>query len=100
MAAPGYEQIRGLNVAMDDAFGMGGIECVRDVDSDGDYAFQIQRMSGDQMFQRRAIQVLHCDEWLSLLFANLIDCANVWVIQRRSGLRLSPKPFQHMRVLG
>ena len=56
VAAPGYEQIRGLDVAMNDAFGMGGIQCVRNINGDGDYAFQIQRMGGDQIFQRRAIQ--------------------------------------------
>ena len=36
VATPGYEQIRGLDVSMNDAFDVGGIERVSNVDGNGD----------------------------------------------------------------
>src|SRR4029077_5469667 len=85
---------------MNDAFGMGRIQCVGNVDSDGEDSFQIECPGSDQRFQRHAFQILHGDERLTLVLANLINCADIRMIQRRSGLCLTPKSFQHLLVLG
>ena len=47
MTAPGYKQIRGLNVSMNNAFHMGGFERVGYVDGDGDNTFCVQGTGGD-----------------------------------------------------
>ena len=56
-------------------------------------------MPGDQVLQRHAIQELHGDEHAAVFFADVINGADVGMVQRRSGLRLAPEAFQRLRVL-
>src|ERR1700747_518592 len=41
---------------------------------------------------------LHGDELLALFFANFIDGANVWVIQRGGGLRFALEAGESLRI--
>ncbi len=59
----------------------------------------IQRPAGDPVLQREPFQVLHGDKRLSVLLANVVNCADVWVIQGRRGLRLALEACQSLRVL-
>ena len=52
------------------------------------------------MLQRHAIQKFHGDERLAVLLANVVDGANVGMVQRRSRLRFTPKAFQRLSVVG
>ena len=52
------------------------------------------------MFQRCAIQILHGDERFSVLFADVVNRADVGVIQCRCGLRLALESGQRLRVAG
>ena len=46
VAAPGHENIRGFDVAMDDAFGVGGVERVRDFDGELQEKVGLERLAG------------------------------------------------------
>src|SRR5271154_2455550 len=51
------------------------------------------------MLQRRAIHEFHGDKRLAVLLANLVDRADVGMIQRGGRARLSPEAFQSLRNL-
>ena len=85
---------------MNDAFHMGGFECVGDVDGDGDNSICIERMGGDQVFQRCAIQKFHRDELLSVMLADLVNRADIGMVQRRSRLCLSLEAHQRQGISG
>ena len=47
MAALGYEDVGGLDVAVDDAFGVRRIQRVGDIDGDGQQLLRFERPPGD-----------------------------------------------------
>ena len=98
--ALGHKDIGGLDIAVNDILGVRGVERVSDLDGQREQAIEFERMAGDHMLQRRAIQKLHGDEGLAVLFANVVDGADVGMVQCRSGLRLPPKPLQCLMVAG
>ena len=50
------------------------------------------------MLQRLAFQKLHRDESFSAFFANVVDGADVGMIESRGRLRFPPEPGQRLRV--
>ena len=105
MAALGDENVGGLDVAMDDAFRVRGVERVGDFDGEREHGVAIERASGDGVLERYAVQKLHGDEGLALRFINpllvdFVNRANVGMVQRGSGLRLALKTGQSLRVFG
>ena len=65
---------------MDDAFGVRGVEAVRDLDGQIQKGFRFYWTARDAVFQGYAVQVFHGDEGLVALAANLIHGADVGVI--------------------
>jgi hypothetical protein len=96
----GNENVRRLDVAVDDAFGMRGIERVGNFDSERENQFRFQRTPGDAVLQRHAVEILHGDEVLTLPLVNLEDHADIGVVQRRSGLCFALEAGMSLRVLG
>jgi len=85
---------------MNDAFAVSSIERIGNLDGNGDHTLSIQSSCRYQVFQRYAIQVLHSDKCLTLVFPNFVDGADVWMIERRSSTRFTAKTFQGNRVPG
>jgi hypothetical protein len=52
------------------------------------------------VLQRYAVEKLHRDEGLTVVFADVVDRTNVWVIERRRRLRLSLETGKRLRVFG
>ena len=52
------------------------------------------------VFQRDPVQKLHHDEGLSVLLVNLMNSADVGMIQRRRCFGLALEPAQGLRVFG
>jgi hypothetical protein len=44
------------------------------------------------------VQKLHRDEGVPVLFTDVVDCADVGMVQRRRGLRLSLEPGERLWV--
>jgi len=100
VAAGGDEKIGGLDVAMDDAGGVGGVEAVGNLDAPIEERFDVERAAGDIVFQSLAVEKFHGDEVAAFEFVNFVDGANIRVIQGGGGLRFTLETFQSLRVAG
>ena len=98
MAAFGDENIGRLDVAVDDALGMSGIESVRNLDRQTEQGLRVHSLSGDALFQRHAVHEFHGDERLTFVLTDLEDRADIWMVQRRRGLCLSLETGQRLWV--
>jgi len=74
----GHEDICGLDVPMNDAFGVGGVEGVGHLNRQRDQRLVFEGAARDHVLQSQTIQELHRQEALALVLANLVDGANVW----------------------
>ena len=100
MPALGDEDVCRLDVAVNDALGVGGVECVGNLDSNGEQRLQIHWAVADQVLQSVAVQKLHGDERLPVLFANIVDSADVGMVQGRRRLGLALEAGQSLRIAG
>jgi hypothetical protein len=68
VSALGDEDVGGLDVAMDNAFAVRGVERVGNFDRQTEQDIHLQRTAGDAMLEGQAIEILHGDEgaWHSL----------------------------------
>src|SRR5215471_21180614 len=90
----GDKDIRGLDVAMHDAFAVCRIERVGNLNSERQDVFRLQWTASDAVLQRHAIQELHNHEGTAIFLANVMDGADIRMIERRGGTRLPPKALQ------
>ena len=100
MTVFGYKEVRGLNVAMNNSFGMSRIEGVGDLDSQRKHGLNFQRAPHDAVLQRRTIEKLHDDERHPILLIDLVDGANVGMVQCRGGLCLALEAAERMWIFG
>ena len=91
MASLGDENICRFDVAVNDALCVSGIQSVRNLNRQAEQNIRLQRFSADTMLQRRAVQKLHGDECLAIVLINLMNRADVRMIQRGRRLRLALK---------
>ena len=99
MSARGDKYVRGLDVAVDDSFGVCRIECVRNLNPQLQHLLERQRLAGNAVLQRLAVEKLHRDELLAVLLADVVNGADVRVIQRRSRLRFAAEAFQRSGIV-
>src|SRR5215472_15200843 len=85
---------------MDYASGVGGIQSFSDLDAKRERGFHVQRLSRDPRLQGHAVQELHDDEGLTVLFPDLVYGADVRMVQGGSCLRLPLEARQCLRVFG
>ncbi len=60
----------------------------------------LERSSGDAVLQRHAVQKLHGDERLPVLLTNVVNRADVWVIQCGCSLGFALKAGECLRITG
>src|SRR5437867_1468969 len=75
------EDVRWLDVSMDDALRMCCIERVGNLDAEIEHRFDFQRLAIDYVPERLSVQQFHCDEGSPIDLINLIDRADVRMIQ-------------------
>ena len=85
---------------MDDPPAVGRVQAVRDLDSQIKQLFDSQGALLERVLQRAALQQLHGDEGAAFVIADIVDGANVGMVQRRSGSRLAQEAFQRGAVFG
>ena len=83
---------------MHDAFGVGSIERVGDLNAKIEHEVGGQRLSVDPVLERLAFEIFHGQKGLALLFADIVDGADVGVVQRGGGSGLAAKPVQHGKL--
>ena len=72
----------------------------RQVDSDFDHSFDGKRALLNQVLQCFAIYEFHGDERAATLFGDLINRADITVVQRGSRARLAAETLQRRAVVG
>src|SRR5208282_1369606 len=87
-----------LHVAMDDAFRVRCIQRVRNLRPEIQHLVRFQSRSLDAMLQGFALKHLHGDESFAFFFADVVNSADVGMIQSRRRLRLSPETTQGLRI--
>src|SRR5215468_5581297 len=92
------EDVCWLDVPMNDACGMRGIECVRDLNPQRQHRFDFQGLSADSMFQRHTVKKLHDDERLGFVLADFVDRADVGMVQSGSRTCLPTETFQSLWI--
>src|SRR5450755_1563843 len=83
---------------MDDSFAVGSIECVCHFDGQGKKKVGSQGTPGNAVFERHPVEKLHGDEGLSVL-ADVVDRADVGMVERRRGVGFTLKAGERLRVL-
>ena len=85
---------------MNDALGVRGIEGIGHFGSECEQEIGFEGPSVDALLQRHAIEMFHGNERLAILFADVVDGANVRVIQGRGGLRFALETGQGLGIAG
>src|SRR6266542_5211302 len=96
------KDVRRLDVAMNDTLVMGSLQRVTNLECDVKNLSQRQRLkfgSRGTATQSVALQQFHDNEGMPFMLFNLIDGADIGMVQRRRSLRLSFKALQGNRIV-
>ena len=64
-----------------DASGTNVATCISDLEADQQSTLKLERATGDQLAHISSFDILHGDEVNSFNFIEIINSANVWVVQ-------------------
>ncbi len=92
-------QIGALDVSVDDALFVGGLETLRSLNRDVEGLFQLQWTLCNLVFDGSAFDEGHGDKGLASGLIDFIDSANVGVIESSSGLRFTKETLPMFLVL-
>src|SRR4051812_35018142 len=95
----GDENIRRLNVAMDNVLGVRRLERVCNFNRQTQKQSKFNRTEGDAVLQRRPFQKLHRDERLIVVLSNFVNRADVGMVQRGSCSGFTPEAFERLYVV-
>src|SRR5215472_4634896 len=98
MAALSDKNVRWLDVTMHDAFPMCCIERISNLNSERQGVFHLQRPPRDAVLQRHAVEKLHNHEGASSFLADVVNGADVGMVQSGSSFSLSPKAAQCLHI--
>ena len=94
------EDVRGLDVPMDDALRMCRVESVGNLDAQIEHRFDLQRLASDPVPECLPLQQFHGDEGSPIGLVNLVDRADVRVVQRGRSLGLPLETAEGLCVVG
>ena len=94
------ENIRGLDVTVDDTLGVGSFEAVGDLNTDIQEFGYFDGFPADAILERLALEQLHGDERSAFELANIVNGANVGVIERGSSACFAAETLDGLRVMG
>ena len=99
-AACGDENIGGLDVSVDDALVMGGLESVSYLAAEFFYFIDSDRFFVvEEMLESLAFEQFHGDEHAAVGFVDFVDGADVGVIERGGGARFSLETLDGLRLV-
>ena len=95
-----HEDVRGLDVAMDDALRMRRVQRVSNLNRQLEQHLCFEPLAVDSMLERLTLQQLHDDEPLALVLADLVNGTDVGMIEGGGGPSLALKTFEDLWILG
>src|SRR5258708_19060145 len=99
MPALGHEDVRGLDIAVNNSLGVGCVERVGNFDSEIKQALQLDSRAQDQIPESLALQIFHHQKQSSLVLSDFVNGANIGMIQRRGRTSLAPEALQRLRII-
>src|SRR5262249_19651861 len=87
------DDVRRLEVAVDDAERVGQGQRVRDLDGDREGGEGLERLARQELLEVRALDELHDDEMEAVLFAAVVDRLDVRVVEERAEAGLALERF-------
>ena len=75
-----------------------GFECFGDLDSESEQVVGTKRPLGDALLERHAVEILHDNAGAAVLLADVMNGADVRVVQRGRGTRLPLEPAERVRI--
>src|SRR6516165_7993526 len=100
MTTLGNEDVCWLDVSVDDAFGVSGVQSIGHANGYIQQRFQFHGTAGNRVLERLSVQEFHSDEGFAIFRADVVNRADVWVVQSRSSFGLSPKSLHCLTVVG
>ena len=100
LVSGGEEHVGRLQIAVDDVAGVGRAQGIGNLNADLHHALRAQRAVGHHFAQAAALEQLHHHERTAAGLADVVDGADVGVIERRGGLRLPPEALERLGVEG
>jgi hypothetical protein len=85
---------------MDDALRVCGVECVGDLNAQIEHRFDFQRLARDPIPERLTFQQFHGDEGSPIGLVDLVNRADVRVVQRGRGFGFPLEAAEGLRIIG
>ncbi len=99
MPALGDENIGGLDVAVNDAFAVGGIKRLGNLNGYFEDGLNFHGAAGDAMFECLAVEKFHDDIGFAIFFADIVNRADVGMIERAGGFGFALEALERLRVV-
>jgi hypothetical protein len=99
LPVPGHKEVGRLDVAVHNAAPVCRLQRSGNLQSQRQQFLQFHRPFGQNVFERLALQQLHGNEWAALMLANLIDGANIGMVQCRRGAGFLLEALQRLCFL-
>jgi len=87
------KDVRWLDVSVDDALAVCSVQGVGDLDAEIKDDFDLHRLARDHVPEGLPLQILHDNEGPPVVLTNLVDCADVRVVQCRGSTSFAAKAF-------
>src|ERR1700733_32937 len=94
------EDIRGLDVAVYDSLRVGRVQPIGDLNA---YIQELRHFDGfstNAVLERPTLEQLHGDKWAAFELANIVNRADVGMIERRCSAAFAAESFDGLPVLG
>src|SRR5215469_16710077 len=79
-----------LDIAVNESLSVRGLQGAGDLNPDVQSVVKAHRAAVDALLEGLAFQILHGDERTAIVFADIVNRADLWMIQRRSRTSLDP----------
>ena len=96
----GDEDVPGFDVAVDDAACVRRVQRIGNLDSDVQHLVRLERTAGKAIAKRLSLHQLHDDERTQVVLTNVVNRADMRVVQRRCGARFGPETVNRLLVVG
>ncbi len=100
VASLGNKDVRGLDVAVKDALGVGSIQRIGNLDGQRQNQLGFKGTAGNAVLQGEAVQKLHGDERLSIVLGDFVDGADVGMVEGGGCLCFTLEAGQGLGISG